>query len=520
MWEMHKPIVRIAILFSIVLVTACQNTDSGQVANPSTVTTPFTPKPQAVATRTPQITNPPTPTSTQIIPLDPEGPWLISYIPPKIIGISNLDGTGQVEIKFSEENLAHAIWWDMSIHPHNEEFITAITCETDNCDLWVLELPQMEIILQLSLIGEQALEAIDDFLASEEEPYVFLKENENPPVLSAIGDTSWSPDGRYLTFSGAMDGPSSDLYIFDTKDYEVTHLTDEAHQARILGWTPDSQSIVYYSREWQTVYDELIESIWMAEINGSYREITEVNEVSGQPWIADWINDKTLVMYYSIFESNPCCLTTMNIENSDQATIDAPNFRHDIFYAQNSNQLVIGYGNYMGSSKSRGVYRYDLETANLDTIIENIHLIGKVDQIELFYGVDQISYDGGDEGNFTHLFNTSGEIVLSIEGTASLFQTAVTSPNGNWFILFFESPENPWNGKPVPFLFTAVGEPVRKWDFACLDIFWLDDSSGFYCYSSTPTTIDFLRITQANNWEPVLVNHLSTRYQHLHVYKP
>jgi WD40 repeat protein len=53
----------------------------------------------------------------------------------------------------------------------------------------------------------------------------------------------WSPDGKLLAFSAAIDGPSSDLYLYDVRDESVTRLTDGIEQVEGLRWSPDGQWI-------------------------------------------------------------------------------------------------------------------------------------------------------------------------------------------------------------------------------------------------------------------------------------
>lgn len=54
---------------------------------------------------------------------------------------------------------------------------------------------------------------------------------------------AWSPDGRKLAFAGAIDGPSSDLYLFDVQTRTITRLTDGPEQIVALHWSPDGQWI-------------------------------------------------------------------------------------------------------------------------------------------------------------------------------------------------------------------------------------------------------------------------------------
>lgn len=55
----------------------------------------------------------------------------------------------------------------------------------------------------------------------------------------ALQNFAWSPDGSQLAFSAATDGPSSDLYLYDTTTGEITRLTDGIEQIDAIRWSPD-----------------------------------------------------------------------------------------------------------------------------------------------------------------------------------------------------------------------------------------------------------------------------------------
>ena len=82
---------------------------------------------------------------------------------------------------------------------------------------------------------------------------------ENPTSLRAFtayairdyDNLAWEPGGRYLAFVGAMDGPTSDLYLYDTESGEIRRLTDGEAQAVFPTWSWDGEFILLYGVSWR-----------------------------------------------------------------------------------------------------------------------------------------------------------------------------------------------------------------------------------------------------------------------------
>jgi len=58
---------------------------------------------------------------------------------------------------------------------------------------------------------------------------------------------AWSPDGQSLVFAAQIDGPSSDIYIYDTQSQAIRRLTNEIGNIGRLEWSPNSEEILYYA---------------------------------------------------------------------------------------------------------------------------------------------------------------------------------------------------------------------------------------------------------------------------------
>jgi hypothetical protein len=67
-------------------------------------------------------------------------------------------------------------------------------------------------------------------------------------VWAAVGlknRLAWSSDGRWLAFNAAIEGPSADVYVYDTSNGRIARLTDGPDQSTDLAWSPDDGTIVH-----------------------------------------------------------------------------------------------------------------------------------------------------------------------------------------------------------------------------------------------------------------------------------
>jgi hypothetical protein len=71
--------------------------------------------------------------------------------------------------------------------------------------------------------------------------------------IEGIHSAAWSPDSRYLAFAGEMDGPSSDLYVYDVSQKTIRRLSSGLKNIvgyQAIRWSPDGKWIVYSSGYW------------------------------------------------------------------------------------------------------------------------------------------------------------------------------------------------------------------------------------------------------------------------------
>lgn len=74
--------------------------------------------------------------------------------------------------------------------------------------------------------------------------------------VSAMKNPAWSPDGRYLAFSG-RDGGISDLYVLDLETDEVRQFTNDRYADLQPTWSPDGETLAFTTDRVDTDFEVL-----------------------------------------------------------------------------------------------------------------------------------------------------------------------------------------------------------------------------------------------------------------------
>jgi hypothetical protein len=258
--------------------------DKMQPSTPSITWTPsITPRPtitprRIIPTSTKnRITPTLTPTPPLISgPLSETGPWVMFYSKTEnAFMAANDDGTGKKVILRIKSK-----WREIAGSSSN--LVSIITEMPDikaeypyNLALLIINLPNAKVEKTIPLVLHPESQDIN---------------------LWAIGDSvrygmTWSPDGRYLAFIGAIDKPSTELYIYDRLSNNYSRLTYNATFARAPQWSPNSQWIIFYEEE--STDGPQTEIVWSANIKT--REMNEVYDAGGGIKILDWLNPESFV---------------------------------------------------------------------------------------------------------------------------------------------------------------------------------------------------------------------------------
>jgi len=101
-------------------------------------------------------------------------------------------------------------------------------------------------------------------------------------AITMYDNVAWQPgDARYLAFTGAINGPTSDLYLYDTETEAVTQLTDGGSQAVYPTWSPDAEYILHFGGRWTPPFGGAI--IGYNQADGAWAVHLEDGAVITQP---------------------------------------------------------------------------------------------------------------------------------------------------------------------------------------------------------------------------------------------
>jgi len=237
---------------------------------------------------TPNINNQPgaeTPVSSPAN-LNEAGPWLLVETN-QGLWASNADGSGMGQ-------LTDADYWNRNLNAavqpggNKVVFLAPADYDFNHMTLNLLNLP------------DGSVTKITDLTSPATEAYVEASPGDfGNSALQAVRDEhnyAWSPDGTRLAFVGLMDGPSAEIYIYDTLTEQVKRVSTDDAQNYWPTWSPDGNTLLYLGTDFFGVGAGFDTSgVWSARGDGSNVTWLYVPE-GGSEEIAGWLDDTTVLL--------------------------------------------------------------------------------------------------------------------------------------------------------------------------------------------------------------------------------
>jgi hypothetical protein len=177
-------------------------------------------------------------------------------------------------------------------------------------------------------------------------------------AITGFSNIAWQPgEGRLLAFTGAINGPTSDLYLYDTQTGDITQLTDGPSQAITPSWSPDGKYILHYGVSWVPPFGGAIigpnrfDGAWAVRVSDG-KLINQSKPKGYHVNFVGWQDDS----HYMIYDSDDTCYS-VNLRNVDVTTGKAEPFMDWSFYygiAQSPENKALLFAGAQGCASSPG----------------------------------------------------------------------------------------------------------------------------------------------------------------------
>ena len=234
---------------------------------------------------------PPTPSG----PLSATGPWLLIFRDGSSFWASNPDGSGLTQLV----NGAHAVYGGLRFNPSPRGGLVTYVDETGQ------DVPRLRLIS----LRDRRVTTLAQLLPSDFWPSFEVEDAEDAELLYAAMQTYaavtrsagvWSEDGPWLAFVGAMDGPSSDLYLYSATTGRIVRLTDGPTETVSPVWSPDERYILHGSATDLNFNASgegyLVTGVWAARPDGSGAQLVYPLDYRGFETVLGWISDTVFLV--------------------------------------------------------------------------------------------------------------------------------------------------------------------------------------------------------------------------------
>jgi Tol biopolymer transport system component len=255
-------------------------------------------RPTGFPSPTPAAT--PEPSPTPQVSLHAGGPWLVGMTDAGPVAM-NPDGTGLTHLFAAAVQGDQTPWLASDISPAG--WIAAVVEGTEAQPRTLLVgRPGVGVARQIPILTPELQAEIDqpdeDGRSKRWSQDVYLAFDDWMDTLM------WSPDGRTLAYVAAVDGPSADIYSYDTVTDEIHRLTDGPNQPRLLGWSPDGRWMLHLEIQDITLGDGIwwtTLGLWAAAAEGS--EARQVPVLGRRVILVGWASPTQFMLTY--YENGP-----------------------------------------------------------------------------------------------------------------------------------------------------------------------------------------------------------------------
>jgi hypothetical protein len=499
----------VCTLLSFTLIGACgrslpQSTSTSTVWRPPPTPLASASAPARAASATATLARGPTFTPTPFIPeasLSPSGPWLIGSEFTRHGNISlpivaDLNGTGYLHLPLPQLDYYAGAWFSpRSIAPRGGLVAFRVMVGQDNYELWLLRLPDGAIVREIPLLSEEAMQAIADWPLTPTPEYPSVP---TAPVLQSLleeGALLWSPNARYLAMAAAIDGPTTDVYVYDTVTDQLRRLTFGDTQTYIMDWSPDSRWIVHASAQEVYDYGLVATAIWAVDVHTD--QVVYLYPYDSYPsyqHILGWASNTAFVVEDGQFEAPFRALRVIDVTTGSRRFLTDMGHLDSAFDPE-SGSLWISPQHPFGIDEgaTAGVYRLSFHSPQPSLMLAGDNL-----DMEWIPELSRLAVSDG-PGHFT-LYTTSGIQDVSFTLAEPFCSQFSPSPDGQYSVL---------DAPGAMEIRDRSGQLLRAFPGArCGFLYWLADASMFFRLIGRPCCSEptlLYRHSRSDDWDPIIV---------------
>ena len=225
----------------------------------------------------------------------------------------------------------------------------------------------------------------------------------------------WSPDGRFLAFAGQLDGPSSDLYIYNVQTGDIRRLTDDLRILTNLTWSPNGDWLLYENLLPGWNYNGA--TLHRIPVDGSVAMNPPILE-EGYWWSGiEWISPDLFLLTGQGDGGDPYDLRLIDIESGMMRDVWPEAYLSYAFDPLSQTFAINGFD---------GVFLISLIERTRRSIEGIDWIIGSV-------GISEHQFVGSNKGEVVFVLDDGTFIKTDLKFTPS---DILVSPDQDWFILF------------------------------------------------------------------------------------
>lgn len=439
------------------------------------------------------------PTVTPYAPLHTDGPYLLYTSDNMNFIIMDADGSGRKQ--FQLPNDGYIFQLNKSISPDGKQlayFTGSIETPYDVAlNLFNLSDETTKVISNLLAPGFPAnLDPIVETMVLGDPPSYDIDCFEDRECRRSLVEREltnsrfpfvWSPDSETIAFVAQIDDPSSDIYIYSTRNDSISRLTSELQNVYWLDWAPNGLSIIFeISSTLGAGYEG--RTLYVTDLQGVTIPIHDEHLYNMRWGEVDWLTQSIYLLDHPNDTGKPPIYNLMTVDTDSGQFQRIWPYSVEYYVIDKENQTII-------------LYHRNHETwpSTMPEGIYMVHPNGDYKKISDI-AIPIILMQG--RGLYPVLAKDYENRIYAIRSDGSMEELAwenrgipVISPNGNLF-LFKEQNE-------LVLYRSTSNEPIQSWTMEqdVYSIKWNPESSGVFL--STDMNLYYLDISQDKPVQPL-----------------